>query len=323
MDNVLFISQQVADNNCGIGIIGNLIGNALSTSKKYNFVFRKCSTKVLAKKIIEQFNPIAVIYNYHDISTPWIAKCNLVNEYPNIKHIMIHHDFYQGRINTFNPNLYHGFKYIICPDPTLVGSDSVFPVNRLIPNCATEPYIEKDFPVIGFQGFGAAYKGIKKIALQVVKEFNEAVINLHIPIAHFGANAAQSNARVIEVQNVVKQSGKNISVKFSHDLLSTEELVKMMSQNTINCYFNDYLDGAGLASSPDYALAANRPIALTKSHQFRNFYNIKPSIFIEDNSLKDIISFGTDHLQEMRRNYSIENVVKDYENVIDKICIKH
>ena len=82
------------------------------------------------------------------------------------------------------------------------------------------------------------------------------------------------------------------------------------------------MDGAGLASSPDYALAAKRPIAVTKSHQLRNFLSISPSICIEDNSLKDIISFGIEPLKDLYQLYSEENVIKDYELTIEKILEK-
>ena len=332
--NVLLITQKTEGANCGIGIIGKLIGKALSHSKKYNFVTVSCSDMATVDGFINDYRPIAIIYNYHDTTTPWMIKrsgflskytpwvksAGIISKYPQIKHIMLHHDFHQEKVDRFSPSLYHGFEYIICADPTLVGSDHVFPVNRLIPDCSIKPYVEKDRPVIGFQGFGAVHKGIHKIALKTVEEFDAAIINLHIPPAHWGTPLEGAIQRVNEVKAIVNNSGKkNIDVVFSHDILSTQDLISTMSQNTVNCYFNDYLDGAGLASSPDYALSARRPIALTKSHQFRNFLGITPSVFIEDNSLKDIISFGTDHLQGLYGSYSQSNVIEDYEKVIDKV----
>lgn len=320
INNILFITQETKDKNCGIGLIGKLIGEALSNSKKYNFILKECNCIGDVDSLISAYNPAAIIYNHHDITTPWIIYSNFTERYANIKHILIHHDFHQQRINDFHPSAYFGFKYIICPDPTLIGSNNVFPVNRLIPNCKIKKYTEKDRPIIGFQGFGAVHKNIPKIALKTIEEFDEAIINLQIPAAYFGSSIHDAKQRVEEVKNIIKNSGKKyIDLIFSHDLLSTEDLVSLMSQNTINCYFNDYLDGAGLASSPDYALAAKRPIALTKSHQFRNFLNIFPSIFIEDNSLKDIINFGTDHLNSLYESYSEENIIKNYEDIITKL----
>ena len=93
----------------------------------------------------------------------------------------------------------------------------------------------------------------------------------------------------------------------------------MLAQNTINCYFYDYLDGCGLASSPDYALAAGRPIAVTRSHQMRNYWDLKPSVLIEHSSIREIIANGTAPLEPLYKAYSKESVWQDYSRILNRL----
>lgn len=304
--------------NCGIGLIGKLLGESLIKSKKYDFeIFYTDSEKDLKEKIIAT-NPSAIIYNYHYITTPWINEKKLRDKFSKIIHIMLHHDIQQQIIDSYTPEKNFGFKYLVAADPTLKGNKHVYLVNRLIPPYKPKPYVEKEIPIIGFQGFGPKHKGIHKIAEKVQEEFDEAVIRLHIPFGFYGdPTGNEAKTRVKEVRDIIKKPG--IKIEASHNLLSTKEIVEFLGENTINCYFYDYLTGSGLASSPDYALAARRPIAVTKSYQLRNFQGLSPSICIEDNSLKDIISFGIAPLKHLYQAYTEENVLRDYETMLDQI----
>jgi hypothetical protein len=319
MEKIIFVTQTLGvKSGCGIGLIGKLLGESLIKSDKYNVELLYTDNPNELETLIITSNPSLIIYNYHQTTTSWVNNSHLRDKYPNIKHVMIHHDIHQRIINTYTPSSNFGFKYVISPDPTLTGSDNFFIVNRLIPPYSPLDYVDNGIPKIGFQGFGPKHKGIHKIAEQVQKEFDEAIIRLHIPFSYYeDPHGIEARNRVSEVKSIIKKPG--IKIESSHDLLSTSDIIKFLSENTINCYFYDYLDGAGLASSPDYALAARRPIAVTKSHQLRNYQNLTPSICIEDNSLSNIISFGLSPLNELYTNYSEENVIKDYENVIKKI----
>ena len=318
MDNIIFATQINTNKPCGIGLIGKLIGECLEKSKKYTIhILYTDDTLNLINKI-EELNPSMIIYNYHDQTTQWAKDISIRNNYKNIKHVMIHHDVNPKFIENYNPQNNHNFEYVISPDTTLTPSKNIFTVNRLMPNCNIDAYVENEIPTIGFQGFGALHKGIGRMVHQVVQEFDCAIIKLHIPAAYYGASIHEAVSRVNEARNIASVNPK-IKIESSHEMLSTVEIVNFLSKNTVNCYFYDFLDGAGLASSPDYALAAKRPIAVTKSHQLRNFLSVSPSICIEDNSLKDIISFGTDPLKKLYELYSEKNVIRDYEIVIEKI----
>jgi hypothetical protein len=276
MNNILFVTQLDTNNSsCGIFLIGKLLSETLEKSKKYNIKTCYLNNYTNLYEQIMIHNPICIIFNFHETTTPWLDGFKLKTEYSNIKHIIIHHDMHQQKIDFFDARNFNNFENVISPDPTLIGNKNVFPVNRLIPPYNPKSkYIENGIPIIGFQGFGAQHKGISRIAHAVQEEFDEAIIRLHIPNSFYGdPHGFEAMRRVNEVKSIIKKP--NIKIEHSHNLMSTNEVIDFLNQNTINCYFYDYLHGAGLASSPDYALATDRPIAVTKSHQLRNFLNLK------------------------------------------------
>lgn len=152
-------------------------------------------------------------------------------------------------------------------------------------------------------------------------EFDEAIIRLHIPFSFFGdPHGLKAKERVREVQSIITKSG--IKVEATHEFKDDIEIVKWLNENDVNCYLYDYLDGCGIASSPDYALAACKPIAVTKSHQMRHMWNLQPSVLVEQNSLKTIIENGILPLKPLLDRYTHENIVKAYESMCDQLlCI--
>ena len=312
---VLFVTQTLGDKAaCGIGMMGALVSSVLVESKKYDFKIVYTDDFDPVKLNFEAFKPVAIIYNYAIGTTPWVDSAP--RHELNVPQFKIHHDMHQALLDSFTPEAFGGFEYLIADDPTLIESERVFLTPRLMPPYPHTPIQENEIPVIGFQGFGPIHKGIHRIAEQVQREFDEAIIRLHIPFGYYGdPQGHDARRRVQECVDIIHKSG--ITIKATHELLSPAEVVQLLSENTINCYFYDYLGGCGLASSPDFALAAGRPIAVTKSHQLRNFWDLP--VCIEDHSLKEIIAVGTEPLKPLYEAYSKENVILAYERIINKV----
>lgn len=320
---VLFVTQTLGYKAaCGIGIIGKLIGETLEQHPDYDFkTLYTDEYGDLFVDVVNQWQPECIIYNYAPGTAGWMDQPQVRMQIP-VPQVRIMHDMYQALANDFLPEHHANWQYLLADDPSVVGNDRVFITNRLLPPTTTHVYQDGDKPIIGFQGFGPPHKGIGRLARQVQEEFDEAIFRLHIPFGYYedlihGYQGSNAYARVEEVKSIITKPG--IEVQFSHDLMETQDIVNWLAQNTINCYFYDYLDGCGIASSPDYALAARRPIALTKSHQFRNFWNIEPSIFIEDKSIKEIISQGTAPLEPLYAAYSRESVWADYSRMLERL----
>jgi hypothetical protein len=80
------------------------------------------------------------------------------------------------------------------------------------------------------------------------------------------------------------------------------------------------MDHAALASSIDYALAARRPIAVSRSNYFKDFFTCNPSVVInEPHSLKEIIANGIEPLKHLHESYTKENFIKNWSVAINKI----
>ena len=321
MKNILFITQTIDGDKagCGVGLLGDLLGRTLKTHPLYNFnLLYTDSDLEVNLHLASNFYYDAIIYNFHPGSTPWMANLQLRRTHPNIKHILLWHDSYQKVADTWDHNRDMNFEYLIMFDPTIRGNDYVFVTNRILPPIATVTYQELEKPRIGFHGFGAGHKGLVRLANMVQDEFDEATLRLHIPAAYYGGpiwyNAQQ---RLQEVRQVLHKPG--IEVVATFDMWDAQTLVNMLAQNTINCYLYDFLDGAGLSSSIDYALSARRPIASSRSHQMRNLWNLSPSVLVEEKSLKEIIAQGTAPLEQLYIDYSAESVLNDYTRILQHL----
>jgi GDP-D-mannose 3',5'-epimerase len=325
-----FISQKVGISSenyssyCGIGIRGKLTSDILTKteSQKFNFISDFIDNNFELENFIIKNKPSIIIYNYHSITTQHLNDPYLRNKYSNIIHVMIHYDLLQAHIDNFNPGLFNGFNYIITDNDKLqVNSDNknIFVVPRSIPySKKITSYEEKsnniDNPIIGFQGFGFPHKGIIRIAAKIQEEFDNATFRLHMPFSFYGdPNGDKARQRIYEIQQIITKPG--IKIEVSHDFLSDEDIINWLNKNTINCYFYDYLESSGIASSPDYAIAAMKPIAINNSRMFVNLHNLEPSIEIEKNSLKNIIKNGVIPLLPIHKKYTHKNVLLSYETL--------
>ena len=317
---ILYVTQTTADRKimCGVSLLGNMLGNALEQHPLYQFEVLHTDTASDVINKIAEFNPKAVIYNYHQNTTPWMDGLNTRALFPNVKHVRIVHDSNQGVADAWSPHSSTAFEYLLMFDPSVKGNDHVFITNRIIPDGPTVPYVDTGIPIIGHQGFPAPHKGLPRLVTQVQSEWDEAIVRLHIPPAYMGGIWAEGvfQQTVASIQQVIYKP--NVRVEVTNHFLDDQGIVDWLGQNTINCYFYDYQDGAGLSSSVDYALACGRPMAVTRSHQMRHLWDIE-SIQIEKSSLKQIIADGTSMLEPLYKAYSKESVWQDYTNMLQKI----
>jgi hypothetical protein len=96
-------------------------------------------------------------------------------------------------------------------------------------------------------------------------------------------------------------------------------MLDFLAGNTVNIFLYDVHKNRGLSSVIDWALAAHRPIVINKCGMFRHIYNAKPSICIEDSSLKDIIKNGITPLIPFYNEWTPEKFIQRYENIIKEV----
>lgn len=315
---VLMVTPTLGEKSaCGVGLYGKLWSDQLIRMQNYNFnvLFTDSKEETISK--IEYLKPDLIFYMWNFIASPWMNDPEIRNKFPNIKHVAVHHDMNQHMIDNFDSENHNGgFEYAITVNPTLTGNKNVCVTTKFIPPGPNIEIKKNDIPVIGYQGFALNYKGIARLASIVNKEFDECIFRLHMPRSWFLDNYGyEIEHRKKEIEQIITKP--NILVEYSHEMLETQDLVNWLSQNSINCYFYDNSPYSGLASAPDYALAARKPIAVSSSEYFKHFHKCEPSVVIDQpNTLKTIMNNGVEPLLEMYEAYSKDSFLKDWSNAI-------
>ncbi|MGH9957101.1 MAG: hypothetical protein ACREBC_08220, partial [Pyrinomonadaceae bacterium] len=196
------------------------------------------------------------------------------------------------------------FDYHIAPDPTLVTNNPiVFKTGRLIPKYTNE-FSPPNVTTIGSFGFASAGKGFERLVIAVQEEFDDAIIRLHGPPGDFMDS---------DVKEVVKRCRKlmlksGIKLVATHEFLERPQLFDFLAQNTLNAFFYERLEGRGISSTIEMALAVRRPIAVTRSNMFRHVVSSyplpdDPPICIEGNGQPAISWRQEFDLRLKRRRY--------------------
>lgn len=336
---ILFVSHKKAQ--CGVYEFGKNITDVLQHSKCYHFIRVECSSLAELQTAITEYSPAGIIYNYSQPVLPWVTNKICPKLYRNniaaiqIPQIGIIHEITQhvadSAINYKNKFLFRVsasqlinslFDYYIAPDPTLsLRNPYVYKTGRLIPSYQNKfPFPSK--PVIGSFGFGTPKKGFEKIVQLVQQEFDEAVIRFNIPDADFGDKNG-NNSRIIseKCQALITKAGIQLIV--THDFMDKKTMLDFLAKNTINVFLYEEKNNRGLSSALDNALAVQRPVAVSDGVMFRHVFDTEPSVCVTKNNLKTIIQNGFAPLQKYYDEWNAENLVWEYERILNSVFVKH
>lgn len=305
---ILFFNH-VAE-RCGVQQFGRYVGGAIMFGKR-PVTCVEVSSLEEHDAWVAKTNPELCIYNYYPSTMPWLHADRLFTL--GRPSVCIVHECSQGLVDNIR-SAFTGFTHFMCPDPTLsVDSRVVFKSHRIVPRFYPDPYPPRI--TIGSFGFGFGNKGYLRLVATVQSEFDEATIRLHIPYAQFGdADGGQARQRAADCQAVITKPG--IQLEVTHDFLDHDRLLGWLAGNSLNAFFYDRMDGRGIASTTDFAMAVFRPIAITKSVMFRHIWD-KP-ICIEDHSLRSILERG-DVFADVREAGRPASVAAEYDQMFDVI----
>lgn len=310
-DKVLFVNHK-GQVRCGVYQFGHRVGRVLKKARNFDIEYIECSSAEDLRSSIKTYTPVVIIYNYHEWTMPWLSP-QVTSSIP-IPQLGMYHEITQDKTHNLKNNHFDGY---IAPDPSLILSNPfIHKTGRLvIPYMTNDTLVPNKIPVFGSFGFGLDGKGFDKVIDQVQREYDEAIIKLHIPISDFadpdGIKASQTEAFCKS-----KITNPGICLEVSHDFVDEDQLLRFLSKNTLNLFCYEEYSGRGISSVIDYALAVDRPIALTKSLMFRHLGKAWPSIFVEDISLKEIIMNGTKPLNKFKKDFAEDNLIWDYERII-------
>jgi hypothetical protein len=293
---------------CGVHQYGLRTANILKKSTKYDFIY--CEADAISEfwNFVNSHNPDGIIYNFYGGTLSWLNG-QLVSSLPRIKHYSFHHE----------GSLRHDFhlNYHIDIDSTAVEHDNIFSIPRPLIEGFEKNNKSNDIPVIGSFGFPAFHKRFREIVKLANDQFDEAIIHLHTPMAFFRDHSRNILDEILAgCRQEVKKGG--IQLISSTNFLSDEEILQFLGSNDINVFLYDDMNGCGLSSVIDFALSANKPIAIRKSDMFRHINKTIPSICVEDVSLPQIINYQEDSMQQYRDKWSNANLIKKMEDILDE-----
>jgi hypothetical protein len=312
---ILIVSHR--EERCGIHQYGMDIAEALKKSARYRFAYAECSTEDEFVKAVADIGPAAIIYNYYPATMPWLTS-RITRRYQ-LPQLGLMHEVTQDAADNATPEL---FDYHLCPDPTLRETNPhVVKIPRLIP-----PYVNyKVSPAevtIGSFGFGFVDKGFQRLIETVQQEFDHATIVLNLPSNDIVGEEFQQRdfGKIMQLKHTIFKPG--IRLRITQNFFTKDQLLDFLAANTLNAFFYDTNKHLGISSTIDYALAVQRPIAITKCGMFRHITSATPSICIEDSSLNQIIENGIVPLVRFYNEWSESNFILHCEQILDRVLSK-
>jgi hypothetical protein len=320
-ETILILNSK--EKSCGVYQWGSRLNSSLSKSTNYNVVYREVDSEDGARMAIQGTNPYSLIlYNYHPFTMPWVTP-SFLNGFGSRKSIAIVHDDGScivriGKSNTEvafdNYILLESSKHINHP----VWKNRVFTIGRVLCNY-TGSYPTNLVPTIGAHGFGGSHKRFELIAHHVNKEFDEAIINFHIP---YGKYADGSGAFARQSVKLCKAeiTKPGIILNFSHDLLSEKECLIFLAGNDINADLRANVLGLGTSSCLDLLLSVERPFIISNSSMFKHVLDkVSRPIDIEATTIKNVLEYGNRAIRPLRELWSTENTIREFEGIFYEV----
>ncbi len=311
MSKVLFVNHK--ESQCGVYEFGRNIGHALEKSA-LGFIYQECSSAGELHQTVIRHAPDAIIYNYHPATIVWLTPS--VTRKIKLPQIGIIHEVTQTVADRADNSL---FNFHIAHDPTLLLKNPiVFKAGRPI-STYENMYQIPSIPTIGSFGFGTPGKGFENIIKTVQKEFDEAIVRFNIPFATFGDHDGENAKRIAaDCRKLIVKP--KIDLQISHEYLEPDQLLDFLAQNSINVFLYEQQGiQRGISSAIDLALAAKRPIGISRNSMFRHILDAVPNICVPESELKTIINNGTAPLEKYYREWSEKTLCWDYQRIVDDV----
>jgi hypothetical protein len=254
---VLFVNQGLSQ--CGVYQFGKNTAFILSKFQDlHQFDYIETDNQI---DISEDYQ--AVILNHHPCTMGWLSNDFFQKD---IHYSVIMHD---TRVSFPKAVILH-------PDPTFTNCYPDYRVGRPIVDFGITPK-KTDGVVIGSFGFGFDHKGFEEILHRTNEEFDEAKIRIHIPFNTKVDPAGHYALRMSrKLHKIPLKDG--IKLEVTHDYKNEEELVKWLSENSINIFLYKNTDkiSAGCSSTTDWAIAAKKPLMVSTDPMFRHITSVEP-----------------------------------------------
>ena len=297
--NVLFINP--AEPRCGVSAFGSSCHDILKKSIRHNYTLQSWYDPTMP---VEHDFDVA-IFNYHNKLFPWLDNDTI--KWMGIPCMAIGgHDCYPD---------FSELKFVLNCDSTSIADERNIPLPRPVKTFAPLP--DPEIVTIGSCGFDFSSKNYQHVATYVAQSYDNAKIRLHIP-QHPSGEGINNIGHLIQ-QQLFNLGKPGISVEVSIDFLSDDELIGFLSGNTANVFLYPPFknERRGLSSVIDKALSARKPIAISDSTMYRHI-NLEEKFLLSRHSLKEIIEFGTEHIETFWASHSEEKLIEAFDSAVDK-----
>jgi len=296
MIKVMLVSHR--GERCGVQQYGRALHSTLEASGALRVSYRECASEKEFLAALEDVGPEIVIFNYYPTTLPWLTS--EVTRRVSVPTFGIAHELTQELADGLKGEM---FDFYLSLDPALMPCNPiVLPVPRFIPDPIELPRAPPRVFTVGSFGFGTPGKGFDRLCRIVNEQCDKAVIRINIPPHDDPRLILPEWVTKIEeaCRSEIRKPG--ITLVLTKQFMGADELVSFLSSNTINAFLYDH-EGKGISSCTDYALAAGRPIAISRSGMFRHLLPVNPSICVEDLSLMQIAENGFAPLLPLQRYY--------------------
>jgi hypothetical protein len=256
-------------------------------------------------ELLEEIQPDFEVVNYHWDRMPWLEG-KAIRSNKKIKHYFIWHD--GSMISAYDKYLFFGG---LDPTGTAVSMDYRVLLPRPLFDYNKE-YFQNDRFTIGSFGFPFLNKRLPELVSLINKEFNNAVINLHIPNPYFGDTPGNVLEEIIETIRA-RNYKPGIELNINTDFVDDATLLDFLAGNDINVFYYTTYPQTGLSSATDYALSVKRPIGITNHMAFRHI--VSNEILLDKNTITSIHSRGTAPLQKFYDRWSTSNFTLEMEKL--------
>lgn len=316
MTNVLFLNHKIEI--CGVYQYGKRLIEILCKDNEINYVYKEIDSYNEYFNIIQENPSInAIIYNYHSITMSWLNQTNIQR---NVKNIGIPHESPEHLFDVIcniDPNAPESINRFSLPRPIYENVEEItkMPTTNESNEKFINRYTDTNIPIFGSFGFGFENKGFDKIIKMVNSQYDNAIIKLVVPVAHFDPNPNRIDA----IRNLcIKTNRKQGTIlMITHNFFSTSDILKFLKSNTMNIFLYDKMDGRGISSTIDYAISVKKPLGISDSYMFRNIYS--DEICLYKKNIDYCLHNSSNYLAKFLEEYSNINIINKFSKMLQNI----
>jgi hypothetical protein len=317
MTVVLFLNHKIE--NCGVYQYGKRVFDIIEKDPEVKYIYKELDCYEEYNAILNENNNInAIIYNYHTCTMSWLKESTVQKKVKNIAipHECSSHDtFFFDIICNIDPDENETPTIYSLPRPIYENIDEIIstPTTDINVDDFINKYTDTNIPIFGSFGFGFITKNFEKIVSLVNEQYDNAIIKLVIPLAHFGGDSNQYS--MIKEMCTRENKKEGIILMITHVFFSTSDILKFLKSNTMNIFlYSDQRNSNGISSTIDYALSVKKPLAISDSFMFRNIYS--DEICLYKNSIDYCLKKSVDYCSIFLEKYSNQNLINKLRKIL-------